>query len=362
MKPTMASEAETNPMSNRDSWRQAVRNSLSIVAMASALFLALVAGSPAAVVAQEGENPPGTSAAPESAAAEAARENRWNRYRDIGRDLQGGRLGPEEALEDYQRLLTTVARGTELEPYVLYSLMGVCFFLEDTEGASKWLTELQSKHPDHYLNTRRMSALRDLDEQTGSTTTHYASQVLEHQRQWLSGAGRRWTEPEPTPTPKVVLETDEGNITLVFYPDVAPRHVENFLKLVREGYYDGTTFHRIDLGIRILGGDPNTRKGAKASPDDIGKGGPGYELEPCPGLVRNRRGALTAKYIDRLGVDHGSQYFINVGSPLSQDTRWTVFGRVESGMEVVDRIASRPVDELWRPLQPVAVRTARVIP
>ena len=88
---------------------------------------------------------------------------------------------------------------------------------------------------------------------------------------------------------RVRIQTESGDMVAEFFPDKAPRHVENFIKLAREGFYDGTRFHRIIPGFMIQGGCPNTKDGAKGSP---GTGGPGHSVEtPMPSGSRSARSA-----------------------------------------------------------------------
>ena len=79
-----------------------------------------------------------------------------------------------------------------------------------------------------------------------------------------------------TPNEVAVIKTNYGEMTLAFWPEVAPKTVENFKKLARDGFYDGTAFHRIINGFMIQGGCPHTKKGAKGTP---GTGDPGYKLK-----------------------------------------------------------------------------------
>ena len=143
-----------------------------------------------------------------------------------------------------------------------------------------------------------------------------------------------------------------GQIDLVLYKDT-PRHRENFLKLARSKFYDGTLFHRILDGFVIQGGDPNTRGD---DPANVGQGGPGYrlpaEIVPAHGHVYGAVAA--ARQGDNVNPEresNGSQFYIverEEGTP-HLDGQYTVFGRVIGGMEVVERIAALPKDRQDRP-------------
>jgi len=144
---------------------------------------------------------------------------------------------------------------------------------------------------------------------------------------------------------KAVIETKFGNIELKFFPEAAPGHVSNFLELAKKGFYDGTTFHRVIPGFMIQGGDPNTK-----SPDRSkhGLGGPGYTIKAEFSEKPHKRGILSmARAQDPNSA--GSQFFICVGNASFLDGKYSVFGEVTSGIEVVDQIVSQPRDKKDNP-------------
>lgn len=154
--------------------------------------------------------------------------------------------------------------------------------------------------------------------------------------------------PLATPNPAVtddeiaVIETEYGKIKIKFYPDVAPRHVENFKKLTREKFYDGLAFHRVIPDNIIQGGDPTTRSG---SPDDWGKGLPGQPTVPAEFSTRPfARGAVG---MARKGGDTNSatsQFFICLSEHSEWNGQYTVFGEVVQGLETVKMISNVPSD------------------
>ena len=136
------------------------------------------------------------------------------------------------------------------------------------------------------------------------------------------------------------IETKFGNIELEFLPDVAPKHVENFIKLAKEGFYDGCTFHRVIPGFMIQGGDPNSKSNDRSR---HGTGGPGYNINAEFNNTPHKRGILSmARSSDPNSA--GSQFFIVVKDSLFLDKQYTVFGKVSSGMDVADQIVSQPRD------------------
>jgi cyclophilin family peptidyl-prolyl cis-trans isomerase len=140
------------------------------------------------------------------------------------------------------------------------------------------------------------------------------------------------------------LHTSEGAIELELYPDDAPKTVENFEKLARDGFYEGVIFHRVIPDFMIQGGDPT----------GTGTGGPGYEFEDEFNEHRVERGALA---MANAGPNtNGSQFFIVTTEAAPWlDGKHTVFGRVSSGMDVVDRISEADRDANDRPLRPVSI-------
>jgi peptidyl-prolyl cis-trans isomerase B (cyclophilin B) len=144
---------------------------------------------------------------------------------------------------------------------------------------------------------------------------------------------------------KAVIETKFGNIELKFFPEAAPGHVSNFLELAKKGFYDGTTFHRVIPGFMIQGGDPNTK-----SPDrsQHGMGGPGYTIKAEFSEKPHKKGILSmARAQDPNSA--GSQFFICVAKASSLDGKYSVFGEVTLGIEVVDQIVSQPRDKKDNP-------------
>lgn len=149
----------------------------------------------------------------------------------------------------------------------------------------------------------------------------------------------------------VVLETNQGEITIEFMPDVAPNHVENFKKLARNGFYDGTTFHRVIPGFMIQGGDPNSKSEDRGM---HGTGGPGYTINAEFSKVKHERGIVSmARSSDPNSA--GSQFFIVVKNAAHLDGQYTVFGKVTSGLDVVDKIVSVPRDARDNPIKKVSI-------
>jgi peptidyl-prolyl cis-trans isomerase B (cyclophilin B) len=140
-----------------------------------------------------------------------------------------------------------------------------------------------------------------------------------------------------------------GNIVLRFFPDVAPGHVKNFVKLSKEGFYNGTTFHRVIPGFMIQGGDPNSKSSDRAS---HGMGGPGYKIKAEFNSKPHKRGIVSmARANDPDSA--GSQFFICVADAHFLDWQYTVFGEVVSCMDVADKVVNMKRDGRDNPLERV---------
>ncbi len=140
-----------------------------------------------------------------------------------------------------------------------------------------------------------------------------------------------------------VLETDEGRIILMFYPQVAPNHVENFKSLVKEGFYDGTRFHRCIPGFMIQGGDPNSSDinlsanwgvGGKLNEDGSERN---VKFEGNT-KIKHDRGVLSMARSPGDYNSASSQFFIMVADNPGLDGEYSSFGRVVEGMDVADKI------------------------
>ena len=193
---------------------------------------------------------------------------------------------------------------------------------------------------------------------------------------------------------KVLFKTSEGDIIIALY-DNTPKHKENFLKLVKDGYYNGILFHRIIQGFMIQTGDPES-KGAPAG-KMLGNGGPGYTI-PAEFKPENyhKRGAVAAArqgdQVNPTKASSGSQFYIVDGKPFNAsmmaqisyqygkaftdeqrkiyetiggapflDGDYTVFGEVVEGMDVVDKIAAKPKDRYDRPTADVKIISTEIL-
>ena len=139
---------------------------------------------------------------------------------------------------------------------------------------------------------------------------------------------------------QAIIHTRLGDITLKFFPDVSPNHVNNFIELAKKGFYNGTIFHRVVPKFVIQGGDPNSKNPDRSN---HGTGGPGYNVKAEFSKTPHKRGTLSmARSADPDSA--GSQFFICVAAAPFLDGKYSAFGEVVKGMEVVDKIVSQPRD------------------
>ena len=153
------------------------------------------------------------------------------------------------------------------------------------------------------------------------------------------------------------IQTKFGDIALEFFPDAAPKTVENFKKLASSGFYDGLIFHRIVPGFVIQGGDPNTKSVSNKS--RWGTGGPGWTVKAEFNKNKHSRGALSmARSQDPNSA--GSQFFIVLKDSNFLDGQYTVFGKVTTGMDILDKIAALKTDSADAPADPEQARIVKV--
>lgn len=138
---------------------------------------------------------------------------------------------------------------------------------------------------------------------------------------------------------RAIIKTKFGDMEIKFLPDVAPNHVENFIKLAKSGFYNGTIFHRAIPGFMIQGGDPNTKDSLKKNA--YGQGGPGHNVKGEFSDLPHKRGMVSmARANDPDSA--GSQFFIVVEESRFLDRKYTIFGEVVKGIGVADKIVALP--------------------
>lgn len=156
--------------------------------------------------------------------------------------------------------------------------------------------------------------------------------------------------------PKVTFTMENGSqMVAELYPEIAPNTVNNFISLVKKGFYDGLTFHRVIPGFMIQGGDPDGR----------GTGGPGYSIKGeflmngCVNELKHTRGVLSmarSAHPDSAG----SQFFIMAAPAPHLDGQYAAFGKVIEGAETIDKIIMVPTDMMDKPLEAQVMKSVTV--
>ncbi len=180
------------------------------------------------------------------------------------------------------------------------------------------------------------------------------------------------------------IETDFGTMKIMLY-NTTPKHRDNFVKLAKEGFYDGLLFHRVMDGFMVQGGDPDSKNAAPGQM--LGQGGPGYQIDPEIGSPHFKGAIAAARTQNPQKLSSGSQFYVVQGQPIDDayldnierqknikyneqqrqmykevggtpflDNDYTVFGEVVEGMEVIDKIAKVQTDGNNRPLEDVRMQ------
>src|SRR5262245_5947483 len=161
-----------------------------------------------------------------------------------------------------------------------------------------------------------------------------------------------------------VIKTSEGDMVVQFWTDAAPKTIENFKKLARQGFYDGTIFHRIVKGFMIQGGDPNSKDPAKEN--RYGEGDPGYKINAEFNDHSHDRGVISmARGPDPNSA--GSQFFICLAPERRLDHQYTTFGKLIKGQDVLEKIGDTEVTknsmgEPSKPTKRVVIESIKIVP
>lgn len=268
--------------------------------------------------------------------------------------LTGLPSGSPEALAGLAQEL----QGQESGPWARLIQARASLEARDFDAALQALSALESEYPNHTL----VKTPQPLPDGSTATVVGHLRSMAEKQQAWEAGHAELFTAPPPPEgSPKVRIETSSGAIEVALLKDLAPKHVENFLKLCSEGFYDGTRFHRVMADFMIQGGDPNSREDDRTQ---WGLGGTDYTIPPEPNGRFHFAGVLSAAKKPGETESSGSQFFITTEPAHHLDGQHTVFGSVTSGMNVVKIIATSPLAEGTRdqPADPVTIVSTEVLP
>lgn len=287
-------------------------------------------------------------------AAEAAQLAQWDEYAAaVTNDGQTGfPTGDPVAL----RSAATRLAGEPVSAYLRLTELLARRQQGDWAGASKALAALKNEHADCAYLQQTVT----LEDGTEVALLAQLEASIESGRSWeQSGSDVFSNPPVPDDAPRVRLETTAGDLVVGLYPNLAPDHTANFLRLVDEGAYVGTKFHRVGPDFMIQGGDPNTKQDDDKS--TWGQGDAGEQLDPEPNGLLHFEGVLAAAKKPGETQSSGSQFYITTGTPHHLDGQHTVFGALLEGADVAEAIATAAIvdgsgdQQTGRPLEPVEI-------
>lgn len=188
---------------------------------------------------------------------------------------------------------------------------------------------------------------------TGAGILGSGADQAAHQERSLS---KQYNQPpamglDPAKTYSAIFHTDKGDITITLFADKAPITVNNFVFLARDGFYDGTTFHRVIPQFMAQGGDP----------DGTGRGGPGYKWDDeasALAIPHNGPGILSMANAGR--NTNGSQFFITLAATPWLDNKHAIFGEVTEGKDVVDKIGKTRTGAQDRPAKEIKINSVKI--
>lgn len=278
----------------------------------------------------------------------------WNELLAVARpDGTGGQPGSPADI----RSVAERVKATDAGAWGYFIAAKGALDKNDYDLASASLADLKATYPQHALLTENLPMGKD-----GALTTAFALLELRirDQRKWAAAHPGLFGNPEPpADAPRVRLNTDKGAITILLYPELAPKHVENFLKLCREGYYNGTKFHALRRGSWIRAGDPNSKETDTAT---WGEGGPGYGIDAEANDLRHFSGYLSMWKKPGETQSSGSQFVITTGAMHALDGQQVVFGKVVEGVDTTNKIESSTVTAgTERPEDPSTIQSVDVL-
>lgn len=248
-------------------------------------------------------------------------------------------------------------KDTDAAAWGLYIAATSAVEKHEFDVANQLLQQIRSQFPTHALAVDKV----EISAKGGAITVLDALAArIEAQKAWRQAHPGLFANPSPpADAPRVKLTTDKGVIVVQLYPDAAPKHVENFLKLCREGFYNGTKFHAVRRGSYISGGDPNSKD---ADTTKWGLGGPDYQLDREESPLSHFAGTLSMWKKAGAGPSSGSQFLITSADDHSLDSVYVPFGQVVEGMDTVQKLDSASVVAgTERPEDPATIQSVEVL-
>jgi cyclophilin family peptidyl-prolyl cis-trans isomerase len=283
-------------------------------------------------------------------------DSSWERLMKVAKaDAATGLIqGPTRELE----AIAGQIEGSEAAPWALYIAASSAIGDRKYDEARAALAKLRAEYPDHPL----LRETYQVSEAEGPlSVVERMDRRVEALQAWVGSHPTLFQNPAPAAdAPRVRLKTDLGDIVVALDPERAPKHSEQFLKLVREGYYQGTKFHRLSPGKHVAGGDPTTREDDRSK---WGQGGTEVQTELEPSGLRHFPGALSAVR-NAGGSTTGAGFLLVTGDSHELDTQNVVFGQIVEGLEIVRQIerGTTSPGAPGQPESPVTVQSAEVVP
>lgn len=272
-------------------------------------------------------------------------------------DLQAA-VGGDLPAPSELKVLADALEATPAGPWARVLEIQSALKANEFDEAKTAIDTFNSDFPSHPLAERKFEFEDDQEVVRASLPTRLR-EISEAQSAWTAEHPRLFEAPEvAADAPRVRLNTDYGPILIGLYPELAPKHVENFIKLCKEGFYDNVKVHRVLRDQLIQAGDPNTIEGA---PQTWGSGGPGYTIPQELNEAWHFRGMLAAARNPVESESSGSQFYITAQPQPQYDKQYTVFGRVLEGMDVVDTLAAQVEEGVERPENPAVIQSTEVL-
>jgi cyclophilin family peptidyl-prolyl cis-trans isomerase len=270
--------------------------------------------------------------------------------------LQVTSSGAPPKVEDFVGVADQI-RGSHAAPSALYFAAVTAAQDGKYETAKQLLDRLRQEYPNSSVVAAPLVQTTDGPLQSDVALL---SSRIDAQIAWRAQHPTLVGLPElPKDAPRVKINTDRGPIVVGLYTDRAPRHAEAFLKLAREGGFNGMKFHRVQAGHLIQSGDPNTLKEDTSA---WGSGDAGAAQEPEPNDLAHFEGTLSS--VPRMGAkgSNGSQFQILIAEDHTLDATSVVFGRVLEGLDVAKGISeSKTVTATERPEEPPTIQSTEVL-
>jgi peptidyl-prolyl cis-trans isomerase B (cyclophilin B) len=254
-----------------------------------------------------------------------------------------------EQLAQLDKVLETAA-GTSVEPVVLYYRGNALFQLERFADAKTCFEDLKARFPQHGL-CKVSAGPEHAGPSLADLALRDATSEVDVRKRYTV---KNLPEAVLDQSAKAVFHTTKGDITIKFYSSAAPETVANFKKLVQNGQYVDTYFHRVIPMQRVVGGCPNTKKDNRPREDD-GMGSLGYDLPYEVNTAMHKAGAISMLRIAGTERVHSCQFSICIIDQPELNTQQAVFGEVVDGLDVVKKTSQERADDLGNPYEHVTI-------